>query len=147
MMIELPELVIEWGGPAISELDIRGILAMDQSPHTREEYDHAKAFISGDQWDAEIKSDRISKDRATVVINRVALYVDAVICKSLDEDLTRENMNRLYVIVYRKCGDAQRMYNYCFSARLEMLRRPERSAGCFGRIGEDGKFTRKEFPA
>lgn len=91
------------------------------------EIEKSDYFFNGEQWDREIYHERVSAGRPALVVNRLPAILDSILAESMIVP-GEEDMQRLKAVIVRRNEDAQRLFNWMWSERMERIkaeRKPE----------------------
>ena len=129
-VVTTPKSDVEWTGDSLSsDIDVLDILASHRGeiPTSGPDFEDAMAFYAGDQWPKEIQRKRQQMARPALVVNRIPELVSRAYNASNGKYLAYRDQ-LIYVLVLRN-RDAQRMYNYMASAKVEAEMRPKFQTG------------------
>ncbi len=89
---------------------------------TNDEYREALAFVLGDQWPADIVTERRQAGRPVLTINRLSPLVYQIAeHRRIAVSMHNHEWRALVVDVYRNGADAQRLYNWMKSEQVEAM--------------------------
>lgn len=89
----------------------------DNWPPSEEEIAAALVFYDGQQWDRDVSLRRLAAGRPCLVVNRLPGMAAAIIHNS--GRCTLLQISYVVTILYRRCKEAQMLYNYMASSWVE----------------------------